>query len=148
MDQPKAKKPKPIPLTMVICDAVIDDKKTGKKSLIGLFNNISSGKMPCVHPRLNVFITMTEGYGNYDGVLRCVPSESGKQVMEMKGPLVFRDPHQVVELDFEINNIRFDQYGEYRFEFLCGGELLISRKFKVSQIAKKEETPKNEGGTL
>ena len=38
-------KPSPIPLTMVICDTVIDDRKTGKKSLIGLFNNINADRV-------------------------------------------------------------------------------------------------------
>ncbi len=132
-----AKKPKPIPLAMVICDTLIEDRVTGKKSLIGMFNNVNSGVIPGAHPRMNIFLIMTEGIGDYDGVLRCVSDEELAPIMEMKGPIAFKDPHQIVELNFELRNIRFPKYGEYRFEFLCNNELLISRKFKVSALAKK-----------
>jgi hypothetical protein len=102
-----------------------------------MFNNINSGIIPCLHPQMDVFLIMTEGIGDYEGVLRCVSDEEPQPVMEMKGPIVFKDPYQIVELNFELRNIRFPRYGEYRFEFLCNNELLISRKFKVSALPKK-----------
>lgn len=133
------KKPNPMPLAMIICDTLIEDRVTGKKSLIGMFNNVSSGVIPCVHPQMNVFIVMTEGLGDYEGTLRCVNDEEDKPVMEMKGPIAFKDPQQIVELNFELRNIKFPRYGGYRFEFFANDMPLISRRFAVSHGKKPHE---------
>ncbi len=129
-------KPKPLPLAMVICDTVIEDKKTGKKSLIGMFNNINVGKIPCVHPNFNVFISLTEGQGDYIGKLGCVYIDEDKPIAELKGPIKFVNPHQIIEFNFEFSGLRLPKYGNYRFEFFCNEQLVISRKFKLSPAKK------------
>jgi len=128
-------KPVPIPLAMVICDTVIQDKKTGKKTLVGLFNNVGAKKVPVIHPSLNVYIILTEGTGNYDGKLKCVVDDD--IVLEMGGPLVFKHPHQIAEWNFNLRNLPLPKFGDYRFEFYCNEELVLSRKFKVSEMKKE-----------
>lgn len=140
-----AQKPRPLPLAMLICDSIIDDRKTGKKSIIGMFNNINSDKVPCVHHRLNVFLSLTEGIGEYDGKLRCVSVADEKTVFQMEAPLRFQNPHQVLDFNFELNGLKFPEYGEYRFEFLCGEIPVISRKFTVSKTpGEKGDVPQDD----
>lgn len=124
-------KPKLIALAMIVCDMVIDDRKTGKKSLIGMFNNITAAKVPSIHPRLNVFISLTEGNGEYAGKLRCSYVNENKPVAEIGGPISFKNPQQIIEFNFELRGLPLIKYGNYRFDFLCNDELLISRKFTV-----------------
>lgn len=128
-------KPVPIPLVMAICDTVIEDKLTGKKSLIGLFNNINAKSVPTVHPGLNVYVALTEGNGSYEGKLRCLVDND--RVLEIGGPLTFKHPHQIVEWNFSLRNLPLPKFGEYRLELLCDEKLVISRKFKVSPIKKE-----------
>ncbi len=127
-------KPVPIPLAMVICDTVIEDKLTGKKSLIGLFNNINAKSVPTAHTGLNVYIALTEGIGSYEGKLKCLVDDD--RVLEIGGPLTFKHPHQIVEWNFNLRNLPLPKFGEYRFELLCDEKLVTSRKFKVSPIKK------------
>ena len=129
-----ANKPIPLPLAMVICDTVIEDKKTGKKSLIGIFNNINVKKVPCVHPGLNVFISLTEGNGDYIAKLKCIYADKDEAIVELKGSIKFVNPHQITEFNFEISGLKLPEYGNYRFEFFCNEQLVISRKFKLSPI--------------
>lgn len=131
-----AKKPVPSPLAMIVCDAVIDDRRTAKKSIIGMFNNIHTSKVPAIHPKLNVFLALTEGHGDYNCLLQCVSEDGGKRVFHMEGPIRFQNPHQIVDFNFEIAGIIFPNYGEYRFEFLCEGKLVIARKIRILQIKK------------
>jgi hypothetical protein len=131
-------KPRPLPLAMVICDIIIEDKKTGKKSLIGIFDNIHAKSAPCVHPRLNVFISLTEGNGDYNAKLRCVYIDEDKQIAEIRGPIIFNNPLQIIEFNFEICGIKLPQYGNYRFDFYCNEELIISRKFNLLPITPAE----------
>jgi len=126
------KKPNPRHLTMVICDSVIEDKRTREKSLIGIFNNITASSVPCVHPRLNVFVALTEGHGVYGMLMRCLKVGDESEIMKMDGNVTFKDPRQIIEFNCEIVGLKFPDYGEYRFEVLFDGNPVVSRKFKVS----------------
>ncbi len=127
-------KPKPIVLSMLICDEVIEDRETSKKSLIGLFNNIHSEKIPCVHPRICVFSTLTDGKGDCNVALKFVKQDDENQLLSFEAPIKFFDPKQVVELKFEICGLVLPEFGDYRFDLYYEQELLISRKFMVSPI--------------
>ena len=128
-----AVKSKLISLSMVICDAVIDDRRTGKKSLIGIFNNVITPVIPSVSPRLNVFIAITEGHGDYVGKIRCLKVGTEQEIFGMEGPFKFSDPRQILEFNFEIVGLVFPDYGDYRFEFLANNEPVTARKFTVSK---------------
>jgi len=129
-----ANKPNLIPLAMLVCDTVIEDKRTNKKSLIGLFDNIFTSKLPCTHPRLNVFIVLTEGNGDYNCALKCVSEDTNKSLIELQGKIQSQNPQQKVEMNFEIIGLRFNDYGNYRFDFYCNDNLLISRKFLLKEV--------------
>ena len=115
-----------------IADAFLKFIKTGKKSLIGLFNSINAKSVPTAHPSLNVYITLTEGHGSYEGKLRCLIDNN--TVLEIGGPLTFKHPRQIAEWNFTLRNLPLPKFGEYRFELLCDEKPVISRKFKVSPI--------------
>lgn len=125
------KKPKPMPLAMIICDTVIEDKLTNKKTLVGIFNTVNSPKVPSVHPGLNVFLSLTEGIGEYDCNLRCVNAANSKTIVDLGGKIGFQNIKEIIELNFELQGILFPDFGEYRFEFFCNNEPLISRRFMV-----------------
>ncbi len=129
--------PKPKAVSFVICDTVIDDRVTGKKSLIGLFNCIGANKLPFCLPVINVYIGLTEGYGDYQCALHCVKEDDNKTIVRMQGPVKFDGPLAVVEANFEIRSITFPEAGMYRFEFLCEDIPVVLRKF---QVIKKEKS--------
>ena len=134
-------KPRPRALAFIICDTVIDDKATNKKSLIGLFNNIYASNFPCRHSLINVFLTLTEGYGNYECSLICVKDDESQKIVRLSGPLTFDNPLSVVEAKFEIRGMVLPEPGMYRFDFLCGDVPVVSRKFKVIKIERKTHEP-------
>lgn len=129
-------KPTPIPLSMVICDTVIEDKKTGKKSLIGLFDNINAVTAPCTHSKLSVFVALTQGIGEYTAKIRCVKSDDNKVLMEGMGKIKFKDRKQRIDFNFELIGLTFPEFGEYRFELICDNKLIIGRNFNLLKIKK------------
>jgi hypothetical protein len=128
------KKPLPIPLSMVICDMIIEDKKTGKKSLIGMFSTVTTAQVPCLVSRFGVFISLTEGIGEYACSLRCVRSADNHVLAETKGNVKFSDRAEVVEISLDITGLTVPEFGDYRLELYCDSALLISRKFMVAQL--------------
>ena len=133
-------KPPPVALAMLLCDYVIEDKATNKKSLIGLFSNISAKKFPASHYRMNVFVVLWDGHGNYKGELRCVHSDSEEEVSTMRGPIEFPDPNAVLEFNFEMFGMTFPAPGEYIMQFLCDDEIVIQRKLTLTQLEDKDNS--------
>jgi hypothetical protein len=128
-------KPNPTGLAIVVCDQIIEDKFTGKKSLIGIFNNIGTQKFPCRHPQVCVFVSLTEGRGECAARLRIVHDETNKVVAEVDGKIVFPEIHTVVELNFNLVGLSFPEPGMYSIEFYCDDALILERRFNVTEIA-------------
>ena len=129
-----AEKSSPTGLAIVICDQIIDDKFTNKKSLIGIFNNIASTDFPCHHPQISFFVSLTEGRGYYTARLRIVNEETEKVVADVNGQIEFPDIHTVAELNFNLVGLVFPQPGLYSIEFYCNDALVLERRFHVTQI--------------
>jgi hypothetical protein len=137
-----ADKPSPSGLAIVVCDQIIEDKLTNKKSLIGIFNNIASPSFPCRHPQLCVFVSITEGRGTYDARLRISNEETGVAVAEVSGKIQFADVHAVVEVNFNLLGLEFQQPGLYSIEFYCDEALILERRFHVVQVKQQQPPPK------
>jgi hypothetical protein len=124
-------KPAPIGLAIVVCDQIIEDKLTHKKSLIGIFNQIATNKFPCQHPQIAVFISLTEGRGTSNARLKITHDESGQVIGEVTGQIQFPDIHAAVEINFNLVGLVFPQPGLYSIEFYCDDALVLERRFHV-----------------
>ena len=131
----------PIGIALIICDRVITDAATQEKTLVSTFNQVSAPSFPCIHPRMTIFVSVTNGRGTTDAAIKCVnESEQGKTVFGMKGVIPFTDPNHVVEMSFQFNNVTFVKPGLHCIEFLCNGELILQSRFKVDILRPGEAT--------
>jgi hypothetical protein len=138
-------KPTPIGLAIVICDQIIEDKLTNKKSLIGIFNQIATQSFPCRHPQASVFVALTDGRGQCAARLRIVHDESNHVVAEVNGTIQFPDAHTVVELNFGFfAGLVFPEPGVYAIEFYCDDALVLERRFHLIHIKPPQGPPPSE----
>jgi hypothetical protein len=119
---------------MIICDMVIDDRISGKKSLVGLFDAIATTALPCTVNELHVFLALTEGYGSRKARLRCIKASTDDELFSMEQDVRFPDPLTVVEINCDFRGCEFPEAGEYRFQLYVDDTLLCERKFHVSQV--------------
>jgi hypothetical protein len=127
-------------LAMIICDMVLDDRISGKKSLIGLFDAIAASSLPCLVNELFVFVALTEGHGEQMIHLRCVKASSNEELFDTETEVSFPDPLSVVEVNFGLCGCEFPEVGEYRFQLFANDSLLCERKFHVTQVEHDAET--------
>ena len=127
----QAKRPKPIVLSINICDTIIRDEVTKKVSLIGLFNAIKADTFPSTHPLFHVYVALTNGHGPYKTSLRIVTVEKGDVLINIDGDLNLANPLQVVELNIGLQGLRFSNPGKYSVQVLCDGEPIGARDFIV-----------------
>ncbi len=125
------KNPKPILLSINVCDLIFRDEITKKVSLIGLFNTIKAGAFPTQHNLFHVYVALTNGHGQYHTTLSIVDVANNKPIMAVEGDLNFLDPLQVLEINFELQGLRFDNAGKYAFRVTCEGIPVGERGFHV-----------------
>jgi len=118
-------------LIMALCDMVIQEAGTNKFSLIGTFNRLWTGRFPCVHPSMSVFASMTEGRGEQPIELRMLSDSDMNVLLRIEGRIDFADPRDVVEVKFDLHNVRFPSEGSYSFELWVGGRIVGRRRLDV-----------------
>jgi hypothetical protein len=124
---------KPLCVALVICDAVIEDRRSGNKTLVGLFNGIMAPSLPALHPRLFLMASLTSGTGSWEFSFR-VASPSGREVMRMGDVVRFGDPLLVHDLVVEVRNLPLEEAGVYFVDLLLSETPIANRRFTV-QVA-------------
>lgn len=121
----------PTLVSLLICDQLIDDKITNKKSAIGLFNAVHVPKLPAAIHQVVVLASLTEIESRVELELRLVRDADNEVVFRMHGPITAPTPLATVDLGFTVQGIRIATAGQYAFELLCAGEVLGRRRFQV-----------------
>mgnify|MGYP001050123138 CR=1 FL=1 len=123
---------KPLILSVVTCDAVHVDKSTGKYYLLGVFSSIRTRHFPVVHPRMFWFVVLTD-VPTGEHILRVslgLPTEA--PIMEIDRPFESQNPLHRIHLVNEIQNLRFEEPGDYSLNIEVDDEPLIVTSFAVS----------------
>ena len=123
----------PTLVSLLICDQVIDDKITNKKSAIGLFNAVLVPKVPATIHQLVVLASVTEIETRVELELRLVRDADDEVLFRTHGPIESPSPLGTVDLVFNLQGIQVAMAGQYAFEIVCAGEVLGRRRFQVVQ---------------
>ena len=122
---------------ILICDQVIHELGTNKKSLIGIFEEIHLAKFPAHYPRIAVYVNLTDANGEYVLEMR-LQSEKGDEVGRGKTPMVKIDnPLATCEFALQVQNLVLPGPGQYEFQIFANGKFLASKAFRVRQKAAK-----------
>lgn len=131
----------PMGLALVVCDTIIEDKLTGKKTLVGLFDRVHSAHFPCVHPAMSVFVSMTGGRGEYPCEILCQHMDGATLAFSAKGKVALSDPRKAVDLVFRLQGVRFPIAGVYWIRFLVDSVPIMMRQLLVQQQESAPPTP-------
>ena len=121
----------PTLVSLLVCDQVVDDKLTGKKSAIGIFNTILVPKVPTAIHQMAILASLTEIAGRVELEMRLVRDADNAVLFGGKGAVEAPDPLAVVDLLFAMQGVKIPEAGQYAFELLSGGEILGRRRFQV-----------------
>ena len=118
----------PIPsvVAMLICDQVINEQGTNKKSLIGVFENFYSPAFPVLMPRLAVYVKLVDAQGEYLFKLRLVRLKDESLVAEFGIQANIGDSSHHSELAVNMGNLPIPEPGKYEFQ-LYYGEIFLHR---------------------
>jgi hypothetical protein len=121
----------PLVQSFLIADSVIQDRATGKWSVIGVFDRLFAPSFPCVHPSLAVYIKLSDAFGRYevriefrDAQDRCVSAFQGVNVDVKERP-------QTIDFGVLTRLLPLEKPGRYQFQLYLNGEYAASVPLEV-----------------
>ena len=135
-------KVKPSKEAMLVCDSIITEVGTNKKSLIGIFEEITASKVPFKHDSLSVYVKFTGALGDYECKLELVDLKTGDVIGRgMTAPLKITDKLASYELVFNLKGLVFQSEGKYDFRIYGNQEMFGAKTFTVSLQPQQEVKP-------
>lgn len=115
----------PIPsvVAMLVCDQVIAEQGTNKKSLIGVFEIFNAFGFPVLVPRIAIYVKLADAFGRYQFKLRLVRLVRLKDeslVAEIGLEADVKDSAHYSELVLNMGNLPFPEAGKYEFQLYAG----------------------------
>lgn len=128
--------PVPKANAMLVCDYVITEHGTKKKSLIGIFENIGTESFPFIHSALSVYIKLTDAMGSFKFRLELIHLSTQKLAGqgEIPSPVTLPSPLLSHELVFNLRGLRFSDPGDYEFRIYANDRIFGQKKFVVGLI--------------
>ena len=128
--------PPPACLAMIICDHIWQDPATGKRTILGTFNELCSPTFPAIHLNLAIYVSLTEASGTMSFRTRIVDvNDERAPVFEANETLKFPGPQAVMDFDIKIETLEFPEPGDYRIQLFVGGEFITERKMMVHHVS-------------
>ena len=123
---------KPILKAMLLCDQTLVEEGTKKRSLIGLFDRVSTAQMPTVHPSMSVYVQFREVEGVFDFTLELYDLAEGKALHKaMIKNFKVHERSRDCELVFNLLATRFEHPGEYEFRIYIDDTVFGQKSFQV-----------------
>ena len=126
----------PIILTIQVCDSVVLDQRTGRASVLNIFETINAPKYPATHHSMTFFSELTNGHGKVDINVKLVDvQEDDRAIAEVKSEVVFANVKQICRCILTFGGVTFPKKGEYRFQLFLNRELAGERRLVCNVIA-------------
>ena len=124
---------KPVLVHTILCDDVRQEMG-GKFSLMGLFETISAGTFPAIHPRFAIMNEWSGGRGEFTARIRLLAPDRKTVISESEAKLaLFNETqhHRDISLRF---NTTFPAPGTYWIEMLIDSEQIALVPLPVQHV--------------
>ena len=131
----------PVVKSFLIADVVIQDRMTGKWSVIGVFDRILSPAFPVVHPAVAFYVKMGDMQGRYKIKVEFRDDKDNRIGLIEGPPIEVKDSAQSFELGIGLANVKLDRPGKYQFQLTVNEEFVASAPLDVVQVQVQPPPP-------
>jgi hypothetical protein len=125
----------PYSLAMLLCDQVIVDERSKKKTLVGLFDIIYAKSFPAKHPSLSVYARLTDAEGQYKFRMDYVQVKTDNLLGRADiPPIDITDRLKTHELVMQFPPIDIPVQGEYEFRLWANDRYVGRVKFTALKL--------------
>ncbi|HMZ54043.1 MAG TPA: hypothetical protein PLT48_04310 [Nitrospira sp.] len=127
--------PTPSIQAFLVCDSVIEDSLTKKKSLIGLFTHLQAMTFPFQHHQLGLYFCLTDAEGTYHFDIDLMHVNTDQLVCRASLPdIVIGDRLQIADFGINVPALLFPSPGRYEFRLRVNGRVIAQKDFSVIQV--------------
>jgi hypothetical protein len=110
----------PSVLAILLCDTIIIEQGTGKKTLVGLFEALNAGGFPTVQ-RIGFYARLTDLEGKYRFSVRVVRIDGQKEEFVAGAEVDFTADNRlgILELALNLPPLPFPNPGRYEFQLFA-----------------------------
>jgi hypothetical protein len=119
--------------------------REGKLNILGIFDRISAQSLPATHSQMQLVMTLEADRGDADKSHKLgieLIDADGAKLLSMEGDLKFSQPppgEQVrINHIFQLNNMRFEHFGNYEFKILINNEVRKSVPLSITEDKKQQ----------
>lgn len=124
----------PIVKSFIIADAVLQDRLTGKWSIIGIFDRVMAPTFPVVHPTVALYLRLADAQGKYRIKVE-FRDDADRRVGLFEGiELDVKDAAQGVEVGLPTHMLPLEKPGKYQFQLYINDEFASSAELSVVQM--------------
>lgn len=125
----------PVPLAFLICDQVISDEATKKKTLVGVFDRLWAQSFPIAgYVPVTLYVRFIDAEGKYQFKIDYVKSADQRQLAQAIIEAEISDRHTAGEFAVRLPPIPVPEPGEYEFRLWANGRYLHRVRFVASQL--------------
>lgn len=127
--------PKPELKAIIVCDNIIVDKRSNKKSLIGLFDRIYIHRFPTTYRPVYVYVAFSDASGDYRFHLEFYSLTENKLLVKSSpvGPIHYPDRFKLNDIIMELPPLPFPGEGDYEMRVFANDQILGQRTINVVQ---------------
>ncbi len=127
--------PHPSIQAFLVCDSVIEDSLTKKKSLIGIFTHLQAVTFPFQHHQLGLYFCLTDAEGTYHLEIDLVYVNTDQLVCRASLPdISISDRLQIADFGINIPALLFPAPGRYEFRLRMNSRVIAQKDFHVIQL--------------
>jgi hypothetical protein len=125
---------KPSVQAFLVCDYVICEVGTNKKTIVGTFTDIASSSFPCFMPQIGLYFCVTDAGGSYHFEVELMFLNTGAKIGGGKIPEVIeiKDRLAITDVGVTLKNLVFPGPGRYEFRLLANGQVIALKDFMVN----------------
>ena len=125
----------PVPVAFLVCDQVSEDRATGKKTVVGVFNAVWVMEFPRAHSPATLYIRLIDCEGSYECKIEFVQVSTQEVVMVLEGSLESSDRHAYVEMTPPMPPLPLPAPGEYEFRLWMNNMFVSNIRFTAHKAS-------------
>lgn len=117
----------------LVCESVICEAGTNKKTIVGTFTHIKSQSFPVVMPQIGLYLCFTDAEGKYLFEVELHSLNGGVRLGGGKIPssIEIKDRLMITDVGIALKNVVFPAPGRYEFLLKANGVVIAQKDFTV-----------------
>jgi hypothetical protein len=124
----------PVVKAFLVADGVIQDRATGKWSVVGIFDQIYAAAFPCFHPIVAIYVKLSDALGRYKVKVEFRDADDAVASVFEGIEFEVADRTKSVEFGVTTQHLPLKRPGRYQFQLFLNGEYAAAATLDVLAI--------------